>query len=158
MSFVVGRWIERNFWEWQRFLCIWFKLGRRASTAPLNFNDLFEKRSLKITSSPSFLSEKLSGLKWYISSRWALGLTPRWTLGLAHKDVGTLYFRLGLWSGLMGWTLSFYMRMELIRPGNWLGSGQLYNSLVTSHAIIIIFFFLMPVTVGGFGNWVVPLA
>ena len=44
------------------------------------------------------------------------------------------------------------MRMELIRPGNWLGSGQLYNSLVTSHAIIIIFFFLMPVTVGGFGN------
>lgn len=32
-----------------------------------------------------------------------------------------------------------------------------YKFLVTNHGIIMIFFFLMPVLIGGFGNYLLPL-
>jgi len=74
-----------------------------------------------------------------------------------HKDIGTLYFIFGLWCAIIGTRFRFIIRMELRRPGMTLGDGQLYNTMVTSHALVIIFFFVMPVLIGGFGNWLVPL-
>lgn len=37
------------------------------------------------------------------------------------------------------------------------GRGQLYNLLITGHALTIIFFIVMPALVGGFGNGLLPL-
>jgi len=69
-----------------------------------------------------------------------------------HKRIGCLYFVLALWSGVVGTTFSLVIRLELSSPGIFFGNGQVYNSVVTIHAIIIIFFMVMPAMVGGFGN------
>jgi len=44
------------------------------------------------------------------------------------------------------------IRSGLFKPGDLFINGQLYNSIITSHALFIIFFMVMPRIIGGFGN------
>ena len=79
-----------------------------------------------------------------------------WITSTNHKQIGRLYFILGIWGGLLGTTIRVLIRTELASPGRFLGE-QVYNTVVTAHAFLIIFFLVMPVFMGGFGNWLVPL-
>lgn len=82
-----------------------------------------------------------------------------WLFSTNAKQIGLLYGIFALFSGLVGLSLSVLMRIELASPNPQIlmGNGQLWNVLVTAHALFMVFFLVMPVTMGALGNYLVPL-
>lgn len=83
----------------------------------------------------------------------------RWLFSTSHKDIGSLYIAFALIAGLIGGAFSIMLRAELMEPGDQFFNGdyQLYNVILTAHAVIMVFFLIMPALIGGFGNWFVPI-
>jgi cytochrome c oxidase subunit 1 len=87
-----------------------------------------------------------------------IGFADRWLFSTNHKDIGTLYIIFAIFTAAIGGALSVLMRANLSHPGSPLiHSGQEWNVLITAHGLIMVFFAVMPATMGGFGNWFVPL-
>jgi len=61
-------------------------------------------------------------------------------------------------SGLLGYTLSLLIRIELSSTGSIILDSIRFNTCVTAHGIIMVFFFVMPVLIGGFGNLLIPVS
>ena len=81
----------------------------------------------------------------------------RWLFSTNHKDIGTLYIVLAITAGIVGGVFSLLMRMQLMHINVLHNNYQLYNTLVTGHGFLMVFFMIMPALMGGFGNWFVPL-
>nr|BBJ70610.1 cytochrome c oxidase subunit I [Benedenia seriolae]BBJ70634.1 cytochrome c oxidase subunit I [Benedenia seriolae]BBJ70646.1 cytochrome c oxidase subunit I [Benedenia seriolae]BBJ70658.1 cytochrome c oxidase subunit I [Benedenia seriolae]BBJ70669.1 cytochrome c oxidase subunit I [Benedenia seriolae] len=80
-----------------------------------------------------------------------------WLFTIDHKRIGMIYTFIGVWAGFLGLGLSILIRTNMGDPYNNIIPTEVYNQVITSHGIIMIFFFLMPVLIGGFGNYLIPL-
>jgi cytochrome c oxidase subunit I len=80
-----------------------------------------------------------------------------WLTTTDHKRIGLLYFWTTLALFGAGGVEALLMRTQLITPDNDLVSPETYDQLFTLHGITMIFFFIIPMTTGAFGNYLIPL-
>src|SRR6266545_3301195 len=101
-----------------------------------------------------------------------IGFWRTYVFSTDHKMIGRQFLFLGLFMLLIGGTLAMMIRWELAWPEtavpgfSWIPEPymyegiippQTYNALFTMHATIMIFFVVMPIMVGCFGNFLIPL-
>ncbi len=102
-----------------------------------------------------------------------LGFWRKYVFSTDHKVIGLQYGFTALFFLLFGFTLVMIMRWQLAYPGEalpligWLFSEEsmpggvmlpeFYNQLGAMHGTIMVFLGVVPLAVGAFGNYVVPL-
>lgn len=79
----------------------------------------------------------------------------RWFYSTDARDIGILYLLLSAFSGILGTSMSMYIRLHLMdinQSAVLHFPNQLYNNVITVHAILMIFFLVMPAMFGAFGK------
>ena len=80
-----------------------------------------------------------------------------WILSTDHKRIAILYLIvISAWF-LIGVTIGFLIRLELLTPGETIVGPQTYNSFFTVHGIIMLFLFVIPGIPAIFGNFFLPI-
>ena len=77
-----------------------------------------------------------------------------------HKTLGLYYIYTPTVIGILGSTYSLVLRLELYGSGNRVicpENQYFYNLVYTIHGILMIFYLVIPVLYGGFGNYMVPI-
>ncbi len=79
-----------------------------------------------------------------------------WLTTVDHKRIGILYFVSSFLFFLVGGLMALTMRTQLIVPDNTLVGPHLFNQLFTTHGLVMIFLFVMPMN-SAFFNFLTPL-
>lgn len=78
-------------------------------------------------------------------------------LATNHKYIAVSYFIFRISARVIRSSISMYIRFTLTAPRSVILTPELYNFLVTAHGLVIIFFFLIPVLIRRFRNFLLPL-
>ena len=79
------------------------------------------------------------------------------TFNTDHKVIGIQYLVTAFLFYLIGGLMAIALRTELATPDADFLDPNLYNAFMTNHGTIMIFLWIVPSAIGGFGNYLVPL-
>src|SRR4051812_2929693 len=80
-----------------------------------------------------------------------------WITTTDHKRIGLLYLFTTVVLFAAGGIEALIVRTQLIKPESTLVNPDLFNQLFTMHGLTMIFFFVIPLSTGAFGNYLLPL-
>ena len=85
-------------------------------------------------------------------------LMKKYCYTVNHKRLGLNYFYFSLWTALSGSLLATMIRLEMAYPGSpfFKGDSLRYLQVMSAHALIMIFFVVIPIFFGGFANFLLP--
>lgn len=89
-----------------------------------------------------------------INTQDRMAWVKRWLFSTNCKEIAILYIIFAVFAGLIGTGLSLIIRLELAGPSPQIlfHNGQLFNVVISAHAVMMIFFLVMPMTMGFFAN------
>jgi len=79
------------------------------------------------------------------------------TYNIDHKVIGIQYLVTAFFFYLIGGLMALALRTELYTADSDFLPPELYNAFMTNHGTIMIFLWVVPAAIGGFGNYLVPL-
>ncbi len=90
------------------------------------------------------------------------GFIRRYVFSTDHKVIAKQYLLLSLTMALIGGFTSYLIRWQLAWPETDIpGWGPIgpdnYNAIITMHGTVMVFFVAMPLLLGAFGNYLIPL-
>jgi cytochrome c oxidase subunit I+III len=80
-----------------------------------------------------------------------------WLTTTDHKRIGLLYFFTTLVFFGAGGIEALLIRTQLAQPNEKVLSPETYDQLMTMHGVTMIFLFVIPISTGAFGNYLIPL-
>jgi len=80
-----------------------------------------------------------------------------WLTTTDHKRIGILYFFTSLAFFAAGGAEALLIRTQLIGPNQTVLSPNVFDQMMTMHGVTMIFLFVIPMSIGAFGNYLVPL-
>jgi hypothetical protein len=81
-----------------------------------------------------------------------------WVLTTNHRKLAILYFGFVVLTGFVGLILATIIRIELAYPGQAIltQNAERYLTLISVHGIVMVFFVVIPLIFGAFGNFLLP--
>ena len=81
-----------------------------------------------------------------------------WVLSTNHRRIAVLYFFFVLLAGFTGLVLATIIRLELAYPGKFFltNNAERYLTTISLHGVVMVFFMIIPVLFGAFGNFLLP--
>jgi heme/copper-type cytochrome/quinol oxidase subunit 1 len=136
-----------------------------ASAPKVDFFKDSKKRPVKMSNSVYYKSftwkmkesSELYKKLFWIKSR-IMYFANNWIYTTNHKRIAINYFFFVLFSGTCGMALATIIRLEMAYPGVGIlaGDSLQYLSIVTAHAVIMVFFMIMPLLLGAYSNFLLP--
>jgi cytochrome c oxidase subunit I+III len=80
-----------------------------------------------------------------------------WLTTVDHKRIGLMFFFTSLAFFAAGGVEALLIRTQLIAPNGGLLSPDAFNEAMTMHGVTMIFLVVVPMSIGAFGNYLLPL-
>ena len=161
---------------------LFFLLNTRLTS---KFNSLFSTHNVNFSSTPNVNNQNFhKSFEWSINNSTKLNfissysiniysliykliiwnkarviyLVNNWVYTTNHKRIAVNYFWFVIFAGICGMVLATIIRLEMAYPGVGIlaGDSLQYLSVVTAHAVIMVFFMIIPLLFGAFGNFLLP--
>ena len=132
-----------------------FEKVKPAFSIYFNYKNLYSVQKSKVAKLTIF--DSLYHILFWNKAR-VLYYLNNWVYTTNHKRIAVNYFWFVILSGIFGMVLATIIRLEMAYPGVGIlaGDSLQYLSVVTAHAVIMVFFMIMPLVFGAFGNFLLP--
>ena len=103
-------------------------------------------------------------LKNHISQSWTSFwarlsyIMNAWILSTNHRRIAVMYFIFVITAACAGLLLATIIRIELALPGIGIieNNAERYLTVISLHGLVMVFFVIIPVIFGAFGNFLLP--